>query len=635
MHTSLFRPGDFFVGCNYWASHAGLYMWRDWNADIVEKDLKRLSDHGVQVLRIFPLWTDFQPLRLHTGYAQMHREVRMGEQPLPDTEAGRAGVDEVMVGRFQIFLDLCEKYRLKLIVGLLTGFMSGRMFVPEMLQGKNVLTDPEAIRWEIRFIRYMVRQFKEHPAIEAWDLGNECNCMAEVKSSAEAYCWQATISMAIRMEDPNRKIVSGMHGMRLENAWPPAEQGELLDVTATHPYPLFTPHCDTDPLNCMKSALHAAAESRYYADLSGKPCFAEEVGNLGPMMLSEDNTADYATACMASLWAHNCRGFLWWCANEQLALEGTPYDWDAVERELGLFRMDMTPKPVMTALKRFSDFVGKTGIRSLPDAVTDAVCILSIDQDTWCVGYGAFLMAKKAHMNLRFADCRKAIPESPVYIIPSVNGLKALPRRFWMDMIERVKNGATLYLSLDDCLISPFEQVTGLRVLTHSRALSTDTVSYAGHAFPLSSKYRLITESVGAEVLARSDKGDPAFTVHQLGKGKVYCLLYPVETVSGAEPGVTDGENAHPLEAFYRPLRSDAYCADTDCPTVGLTEHWSDDHRRILVLFNYEPYPQKSQLILKPGWRADKVTAMDGCALSDCELSFAKNSGMVIEVVKE
>ena len=52
----------FLLGFNYWASHAGLYMWRLYNFDVVEKDLRLLSTHGVNTIRIFPLWPDFQPL---------------------------------------------------------------------------------------------------------------------------------------------------------------------------------------------------------------------------------------------------------------------------------------------------------------------------------------------------------------------------------------------------------------------------------------------------------------------------------------------------------------------------------------------------------------------------------------------
>ena len=66
--TGHFKPGDFdtaggfTVGCNYWASHAGMYMWRRWDGAQVERDFDLLAAHGMKLLRVFPLWPDFQPL---------------------------------------------------------------------------------------------------------------------------------------------------------------------------------------------------------------------------------------------------------------------------------------------------------------------------------------------------------------------------------------------------------------------------------------------------------------------------------------------------------------------------------------------------------------------------------------------
>lgn len=55
-----FSNGQFAVGCNYWASHAGIRMWADWQPDVVKKDLRRLRQRGLQVLRVFP----YSPNRL-------------------------------------------------------------------------------------------------------------------------------------------------------------------------------------------------------------------------------------------------------------------------------------------------------------------------------------------------------------------------------------------------------------------------------------------------------------------------------------------------------------------------------------------------------------------------------------------
>ena len=53
---------EFILGCNYWASNAGADMWRFFDAEVVKKDIKTLSEYGVKHIRVFPNWRDFQPV---------------------------------------------------------------------------------------------------------------------------------------------------------------------------------------------------------------------------------------------------------------------------------------------------------------------------------------------------------------------------------------------------------------------------------------------------------------------------------------------------------------------------------------------------------------------------------------------
>ena len=635
MESQHFEQGTFFIGCNYWASHAGMFMWRDWDEDSVEDDLRRLAQARITTLRIFPLWSDFQPLRMHLGAQGSFREERQGETPLAFDEAGRAGVDEVMLQRFGRFCDLAEKYRLKLIVGLLTGWMSGRLFVPEMLQGCNILTDSMAIQWELRFVRLMVRRFREHPAIVAWDLGNECNCLGRVTSAEQAYVWASAISMAIRCEDATRPIVSGMHSLSPDGQWRMQDQGEFLDVLCTHPYPIFTPHCDTDPLNRMKSALHATAQSLYYADLGGKPCFAEEMGVLGPMMISDAYAADYIRASLLTLLAHDCRGMLWWCGFEQSELTRTPYDWNGVERELGLFYLDKTEKPVLTAMTAFAEWVASLPFRRLPERMTDAVCVLTRGQDTWAAAYGAFILAKQAHVDLTFAWADGPIPEAPAYLLPSLMGDSPMNRSVYLTLIERAKKGAKLYLSLDGALLSPFSSFSGLRILTRAHAPQTAEVDFQGRKIRMQRDYRLRCESIGAEVLASTGDGDIAFARNSCGQGEVYTLLFPLEHQMACQPGMTDAEDAQPGFLFYEAmsLRRREKAVSVNLPTVGLTEHPVSDRQHIVTVINYEPYDQQASLILAEGWTITGCSSMEDAAqLHHHTLSLPHNNGAVLTV---
>ena len=133
---SAFPQDGFFVGCNYWASHAGVYMWRDWRQDQIEKDLDRLASCGMTVIRVFPLWPDFQPLTADFGGGQSFRGYSQAGGPLKNY----AAVDDEMIGRFRFLCDAAEKRGIRLVVGLITGWMSGRSFVPTALERMSFTT---------------------------------------------------------------------------------------------------------------------------------------------------------------------------------------------------------------------------------------------------------------------------------------------------------------------------------------------------------------------------------------------------------------------------------------------------------------------------------------------------------------
>lgn len=634
--SALFESGQFFIGCNYWASHAGTRMWSDWRPDIIDSDFARLEENRINVLRIFPLWSDFQPLRIHRSGGGSPREIRIREDVLPFTEAGRAGVDIVMADRFEEFCDLAEKHHIRLVVGLVTGWMSGRLFVPEAFGGLRIQGDPLVLRWTLRYVRYMVKRFASHPAVAAWDLGNECNCMGGSDGRDGAYLWTSALTDAIRTCDTAHPIVSGMHGLQPEGQWTPEDQGELTDILCTHPYPLFTAYCSTDPINEMKSVMHASAESVFYRGLGGKPCFIEEIGTLGPMIASDEIAADYVRNVLLSAYAYDLEGFLWWCANEQSELTHSPYDWDACERELGLFRIDGTKKPVLEAMTAFSEFIEKLPFDRLPERIHEAVCILTHGQDCWAAAYGSFILAAQAGFDLEYAWCEDKIPDSDVYFVPSISG--SISRHAIYDILARVKKGATLYMSIGSVLLSPFSEVTGVRVLTRADRARNVRFTLGGDTLSVSAPITLKFESVGAEILASDENGNPVLSEYKYGEGKVIFCGVPVECYAGASAGLFSGDGAVPLYRIYEAVgaRSAERTAKVeDCPSVVLTEHPCGDGGRILVIINYTPRPADAFVSLTEGC-PDGVYALAGGFAEKTDgginVSLPGNTGIIVTV---
>jgi hypothetical protein len=626
--------GAFSVGCNYWASHAGTDMWSDWRPEVIEEDFKRLKSIGVRKMRCFPLWPVFQPISLLRRYAGIPMEYSFGENPLPQDEFGRAGVSREAMEKFARFADLAAKYNLELIVGLVTGWMSGRLFVPPALEGLHVYSDPASLMWQTRFVRFFVRHFRAHSAIVAWDLGNECNCCAIAKSREEAWIWASTISTAIRTEDSTRPVISGMHSLGAEPTalWSIEDQGELTDILTVHPYPPFTPHCDRDPINTMRNALHATAESVLYSSISGKPCLAEEVGTLCQVFASEKIAGDYLRNILFSLWSHGDRGLLWWCGFDQKHLEKAPYDWHVIESELGLFRSqgnDWTPKPAAENLLKFSQFLEKAP--ALPPRRREAVCILSDNQDCWGAAYASFILAKQAGFDLDFQTFRQPLREAEVYLLPSIQ--EQPWRRFGVALMDRVRQGATLYVSLGDALLADARDWFGVEAQTRQQRRQPAQVQFAADSFEIQATYRLNLQSIGAEILAAEPDGNPVFTRYSYGKGTVYFLQVPLETYLSRTPGVFHEESAAPYWKFYSEFSRQARsgrAVEKSSPWIGITEHPRDEGYRYVSIINYSPQPAAFPLQLKPGWKIAEW--FHGTPQDNNSLALAQNDAAVLGI---
>ena len=590
--------GGFRIGCNYWASHAGMKMWSRWDAAQVEKDLDALADNGITVLRVFPLWPDFQPLTAQYEWAGTFREWAQNDGPLKNP----ACVDEEMMRRFRDFCGMAERRNMKLVVGLLTGWMSGRLFAPPALERLNLVTDPSARMWEVRFVRHFVRETKDCAAIAAWDLGNECNCLSKTDSRSEAWSWLYEISSAIRLEDSSRPVVGGMHSLESspDATWNLRDQGELVDVLTTHPYPLWTPDMNHEPFNSLRNGLHAAAESLFYAGVSGRPCFPEEAGDMGRNVCSETRAAGNVRNALFTSWVNGLGAFVWWCAFDQGHLDFPPYTWTAVECDLGLFGKDYRVKPVLKEMRDFSKFLKEFPYAKLPKRQIDAVCLVSERGAAFPQSFGAFALSRQAGFDIAFAGAEGELPESGFYILPSGEGYDAYSVAAWRRVLSKVKGGATLLVTKGDRMaLADFREATG-NELDYSAKDTPSEVELALAAFPgrtirtrRSSTVRILPKE--SKVLGSSMNGDAMVTVANFGKGRVVFVNAAIERESFRSAGAYFGGGLNPLYLVYREAARIAGVKRVvekgeSCPNVGLTEHKLSNGNTIIVAVNYNPH---------------------------------------------
>ena len=623
--------GKMLLGVNFWGSKAGIRMWRAdaWDEASIEKDIAALAANGVELMRVFPTWSEFQPIRQEKKFQGAPALIlRDGtDEEIYDPLC----LDPGAVARFEKFCEIAERHNVR-------------------LENKNLITDPESVMWEGRFARAFVRRMKDKKAIVAWCLGNESNCMGAAESRAQAWMWLNTISSAIRMEDPSRPVVSGMHSQTSDgfgpqrgdyNKWTLQMQGELLDLLTPHPYPAaFRVEANRGPFNSFRNALHPASQCLFYSSVSGKPAFPQEVGSLGPRMSPDWMSAKGMRQQMFVCWAHGLGAYLWWCAFMQTHLDYPPYSECHVEPELGLLHADenRTPKPMAKELKAFRDFRDSLPFDVLPKYKTDAVCLVSEREEFYHQTFGAFMLSKAAGFDIEFvgADSRE-LPDSKFYILPSGKGWGTYSRKTWDELVDRVKKGATLLVSRGfETGYIDWPEITGLEQTTYHK-WRKESFEFEGRKMSFSDSYTAEQKPIDCEVQAKDSSGNVVVSLKRLGKGKVIVVNFALEKcIIEQESEVVDNGFSNELWRIYAYAAREAgvkRCVTKDDPRLVVTEHPRKDGgegaRRPTIVVAVNTHDKPIECPVKVNGTVGRVwngTYKDGT------LSIRENDGCIFEV---
>ena len=582
--------GDFIAGCNYWSSESGIRMWSDWSEEVVAKDFAAMKSFGMNMVRIFPLWSDFQPVSWACGCSGDPVELVLPDgSPLPEKGLEHWGLNPVMMARFRRAADLAQEHELKLIVGLLTGWMSGALFVPPALAGRNLFTHPDALYLETLFLRGFVTAMKDHPAVTAWEPGNECNCLSKEANAVISWNWLNLTVNTIRQADPSRPVYAGMHGSRPDpqRAWNQRSLSELTDALTTHPYPAFTPCCGGSALNTIPAVYHAAAETLYY-QASGRPAFIEEIGSFGPEYLSDERTEAYAYTVLYSAYAHGLGGLLWWCGFAFDRCAGQlPYRWNAMERNLGAFDADRKPLGAARAMQRFRREIQPLPYEKLPSRQVDCVVITTRNADMWQAAYGCFILSKQAGFEVEFCDIasRDELPEKQFFLVPCITNFNVMTIGDYRRLLRAAGNGAAVCFTAGSGMLQPFGSEFGCRVdyCTQIPEEIHFTVDGCEEVFEADSPITRHLQADGCEVFGRDLAGHPVLIRQRYGKGQLIYLNVPVENAAIAREC-----------QLYRVYRKIAELAGVECPDkapeIGITRHPLPEGGEIRISINYADY---------------------------------------------
>ena len=362
------RSERFRVGVNYWPARTAMGWWADFDHAEVVADFTRIAASGLDSVRLFLTWEDFQPA--------------------PDE------VDTEMLDRLVTVADLAGRAGLAVVPTLFTGHMSGVNWVPAWALGgsdgddrfrvvsggrvtgaglRNWYADPDVAGAQALLAGEAAAALAGHEAIWAWDLGNEnSNCVVP-PSRSSARNWLERITSAIRTADQTVLVTVGLHMEDLEEdrKLGPREASEACDLLSMHGYPIYA-HWAEGPTDehLLPFLAHV---TRWLGE--GRDVLFSEFGlptyrrgdpsgerarrqSLSPL-IEEQAAAAYTERALVALHRAGCAGAMLWCYTDydSAIWEQPPLDLAVHERSFGLWRADGSPKPSVAAVAAFAGAV--------------------------------------------------------------------------------------------------------------------------------------------------------------------------------------------------------------------------------------------------------------------------------------
>ena len=347
----------FRLGINYWPMGSAMGMWKQLDRGEVAEDLARIAEAGFDSVRIFLLWEDFQP------------------EP-----------DEVSIERLDDLVAVADAAReagLALMPTLFTGHMSGANWVPAwaldrsrscgrfrtiaggraVMSGiRNWYEDDDLRRAQALQAREVAAALGGHPALWAWDLGNEpSNCVLP-QTAEHARRWLTSMIEALGENSPGTPVTLGLHQEDLEEnrLMGPREAADSLAFACMHGYPAYARWSRNDaddgvPIFLGLLTQWLSGQDVLFAEF-GAPTRHEGSPRVeGTGLLAEDEAAAYTGRVLEALHRLGFLGALLWCfADYDPALQGEPpFDEAPHEMSFGLWRADRSPKPALSVVRDF------------------------------------------------------------------------------------------------------------------------------------------------------------------------------------------------------------------------------------------------------------------------------------------
>lgn len=286
---------EFVVGATYVPASTGLYLWHEFTAAQVARDLARIRAAGLGTVRVHLSWDAFMPsdrqvdrYRLRDLESLLGAAKEVSLQVVPVLFAQSFG-DCVMLPMYAI--DRAHPRRGVRVV------CDGNV-VPG--GPRDLYADPLMLEVASRWLDGMLDAFSGHPAIAAWDLGHDPATTVRPRRVAQLAAW--TAEMAARVH------------AREESCWMTLGAGDVLSARGVRPAAV-APLVDVLGMTCspqrvaaaLGDAAPSAATLTFLAQLFQRLCIPASADPAPPLLVhvavpSGDEGAPAADGGQAIAW---------------------------------------------------------------------------------------------------------------------------------------------------------------------------------------------------------------------------------------------------------------------------------------------------------------------------------------------
>lgn len=192
------------VGLTYRPADVGPYMWHEFHADAVTRDLTTIAARRIRVIRVSLAWDAFMPKDRAPHPRRMHELETL-------LEVARTLDMRVVLSLFAQSVGDCI-----LLPAYAIDRRASRSGVRCVTDGRaadggprDIYTDPLMLEVQVRWLDAMLAAFAHHPAIEAWELGDDPATTVRPRRIAQMTSWLALLAERVHAQDEQCRLTLG------------------------------------------------------------------------------------------------------------------------------------------------------------------------------------------------------------------------------------------------------------------------------------------------------------------------------------------------------------------------------------------------------------------------------------------